>query len=269
MVQSALDFPGELQIRYDDDRDRKQAGQGLQSFPLMNAALRARNLEYWEMSPSEQVAMVFLLEHLRPKIAVEIGTRFGGSLQVLAQFCDKVYSIDIDPDVPKRLAGKFPNVEYLTGRSDDLLPSLFDGLQDTGADLSFVLVDGDHSTDGVRKDIDNVLRFRPTVPLYIVMHDSLNPACRAGLRQAKWDANPFVHAVELDFVAGTVNPAPAFRGQIWGGLALSILLPQKRIGRFEITARSELTLQSVLKQQKSTFLRRVARKVKRTLLGTQ
>ena len=43
--------------------------------------------------------------------------------------CDRVYSIDIDPDVPKRLASKFPNVEFLTGRSDDLLPPLIDRLQ--------------------------------------------------------------------------------------------------------------------------------------------
>jgi len=218
------------------------------------------------MSPSEQVAMVFLLEHLRPKVAIEIGTRFGGSLQVLAQFCDRVYSIDIDPDVPKRLAGKFPNVEYLTGPSDDLLPPLINRLQRERAELSFALIDGDHSTDGVRKDVDNVLRFRPVVPLYIVMHDSLNPACRAGLREAQWAANPVVHAVELDFVAGIVNPAPACRG-IWGGLAVGIALPYERSGRFQITARSELTLQSVLEQQKRTFLRRAAAKVKQTLLG--
>jgi hypothetical protein len=76
--------------------------------------------------------------------------------------------------------------------------------------LSFALVDGDHSTDGVRKDIDNLLRFRPRIPLYIVMHDSLMPECRAGLEQANWAANPHVHAVELDFVSGIVNPALSF-----------------------------------------------------------
>ena len=38
---------------------------------------------YWMMSPAEQAALVFFLEHLRPKVAIEIGTRFGGSLQIL------------------------------------------------------------------------------------------------------------------------------------------------------------------------------------------
>ena len=114
---------------------------------------------------------------------------------------------DIDPEVPRRLEGKYPNVEYLIGTSDQTLPALIDRLQRERAELSFALVDGDHSTDAVRKDIDNLLRFRPTIPFYIVMHDSLPPSCRDGLKQANWAANPHVHAVELDFVSGIVNPA--------------------------------------------------------------
>jgi hypothetical protein len=77
-----------------------------------------------------------------------------------------------------------------------------------------VLVDGDHSAEGVRKDIDHLLRLRPIVPLYVVMHDSFNPGCRRGLREADWAGCPYVHAVELDFVAGSVNPSPAFQGEL-------------------------------------------------------
>jgi hypothetical protein len=62
--QTALDFPGEVTIHYDDDSGLGRAGRGLQSFPLMNVALRVCKLEYWLMSPAEQVALVFLLEHL-------------------------------------------------------------------------------------------------------------------------------------------------------------------------------------------------------------
>jgi hypothetical protein len=135
--------------------------------------------------------------------------------------------------------------------------------------LSFALVDGDHSTDGVRKDIDNLLRFRPRTPLYIVMHDSFMPECRAGLEQANWAANPHVHAVELDFVSGIVNPAPRFRNTLCGGLALGILLPSPRRGRFEITARSQLTIQAALASvnPRRSLLRRAVRKAKRKLMG--
>lgn len=265
-VDDLPDSNGELKVCFQDDPDPEKAGLGLELFPLINRALATGNLQNWMMSPAEKVAMIFLLEQLRPKIAIEIGTRFGGSLQVLAKFCERVYAIDIDPDVPGRLDGKFPNVEYLIGRSDQLLPPLLDRLQQDGAELSFALVDGDHSTDGVRNDIDSLLRFSPTVPFYIIMHDSFNPQCRLGLRQAKWSANPHVHAVELDFVAGTVNCAPAFRDQLWGGLAMGILLPSERRGRFEITARAERTYQAT-SNRPPPLLGRVIGRAKRTLPG--
>jgi hypothetical protein len=243
-ISHSLDETG-LEIAYDDDEDKLKAGLGLESFPLINQALENNGLQYWEMSPSERVALIFLLEYLKPKVAIEIGTRHGGSLQVISHFSGRVYSLDIDPEVPARLKGQFHNVEYLIGPSRQTLPPLLQILQRDHADVGFVLVDGDHSSDGVRNDIDNILQFRPTSPLYIVMHDSFNPGCRLGLRQAKWAANPFVHAVELDFVAGLVQPTPAFRNQLWGGLAMAILLPYERRGRFEITARAELTVQGL------------------------
>jgi cephalosporin hydroxylase len=98
---------------------------------------------------------------LRPKIAIEIGTLFGGTLQAIAKYSERVYSIDIDPAVPERLDGLFPNVKYLTGRSDELLPRLIDDLQSSAAPLTFALVDGDHSAEAVRDDINHLLRFRP------------------------------------------------------------------------------------------------------------
>jgi hypothetical protein len=256
----------DLKVIYADDADPEKAGQGLQCFPLIKKAAGSASLDYWMMQPSEQIGLLFLLDQLRPKVAIEIGTRFGGSLQILARYCEKVYSLDIDPDVPRRLEGKYTNVEYLIGPSHETLPPLIDRLQNEKAELAFALVDGDHSSAGVKADIDNLLKFTPTVPLYIVMHDSFNPACRDGLRKSNWAANPYVHAVELDFIAGLVNPAPTFRHQLWGGLALGILLPQKRSGRFEITGKGEATYSAAMKMyQVRSVLRKGKRTVKRLL----
>jgi hypothetical protein len=155
--------------------------------------------------------------------------------------------------VPQRLEGLFPNVEYVTGPTDETLPPLIDRLQAQGAELSFALVDGDHSSEGVRKDIDNLLRFHPTVPLYIIMHDSFNPECRDGLRRAAWAASPYVHAVELDFIAGNINPTPNFSGQLWGGLALGILLPEPRRNRFEIVERAKRTYEAATEAQQQAW----------------
>jgi Cephalosporin hydroxylase len=251
----------ELKIFYPDDPDPEKAGQGLAFAPLVFRTLESDRLNYWMMSPSEQMAMIYLMEHVRPRVAIEIGTRFGGSLQVLSRHCERVYSLDIDPEVPERLAGRHANVEYLIGPSDRTLPTLVARLQEEGAEVGFVLVDGDHSADGVRKDIDNLLRFKPVVPMYIVMHDSFNPECRRGLREADWAGCPYVHAVELDLVAGCVNPAPAFGDEPWGGLALGVLRPEPRQGRFEITGRAEQTLQYALEFERSRDRRSLPRRV--------
>ena len=99
---------------------------------------------------------------------------------MLARHCGRVYSLDIDPEVRERLKGRFENVEYLIGRSDETLPPLIDRLQREKTEVGFVLIDGDHSTDGVRRDIDNILRYKPSTTLYIIMHDSFNPVVSAG-----------------------------------------------------------------------------------------
>ncbi len=215
----------------------------------------------WQMSPSEQAMVMYLVERLKPRAAIEIGTRFGGSLQVLARHCGRVYSLDIDPEVKQRLQGRFENVEYLIGRSDETLPPLIDRLQRENTAVGFVLIDGDHSTEGVRKDIDNILRYKPVRTLYIIMHDSFNPVVRRGLRAANWAGSPYVHRVELDLVAGAVNSSPTFRGQLWGGLALAVLAPEPRRGALEISAGSQLTYDAAARTFQPNLIRKVSSKI--------
>jgi hypothetical protein len=249
----------DLKIAYSDDPDPDHAGHGMVCFPLVKQTVSPhQNMLSWWMSPAEQSAILFIVEHLRPKLSIEIGTQFGGSLQAIAKYSDHVYSIDSDANIPKQLDGYFQNVEYLTGYSDRLLPQLVDTMQKTHAPLSFVLIDGGHSTDEVRKDINHLLKFHPTSPLYILMHDSFNPDCRKGMRTANWADNPYIHAVELDFVVGIITAPPSHRNQMWGGLALAILLPEERKGRFEITARAELMFQAASRAVFASLPRRAA-----------
>ena len=170
----------DLKVYYADDPDPEKAGQGLALAPQIQVVLGQPELSYWMMSPAEQMAMVYLLEHLRPRVGIEIGTQFGGSLQVLAKYCDRVFSLDIDPDIPRRLAGEHSNVEYVIGPSRETLPPLLQRLSAEKAEIGFILVDGDHSPSEVEADINNILAYRPVVPLYVLMHDSFNPYCRRG-----------------------------------------------------------------------------------------
>jgi hypothetical protein len=182
---------------------------------------------HWQMTRWEKFGFASILEVAKPKLAIEIGTYKGGSLQVISKYADRVYSIDTDPSLRSRL--QLPNVEYLTGDSRQIVPRLLQSLE--GKELGFVLIDGDHSTEGVRADINNVLRYKPTRPVFVVFHDSFNPDCRKGILAADWSDGDFVHYVELDFVPGVYHFEPfdtAPPRSMFGGLCLAIMRPEPR-----------------------------------------
>lgn len=185
----------------------------------------------WLMTDAERSAVHSMLATLKPQVAIEVGVYRAGSLAILAAQCQKVYALDIDLFCEATYASRFPNVEFITGPSQNTLPKLIDRIQNSGEPLGFVLIDANHSEEGVRSDLDNVLRYRPQRPLYIIMHDSFNPGCRRGIKTAIWSSNPHVHMVELDFVVGRfVTQEEDNYRQMWCGLALGVLLPEKRTG---------------------------------------
>lgn len=189
----------------------------------------------WAMRRPERVALIQLLNLVRPPVAIEIGTQRGGSLQVLVPRAGRVYSIDIDPSVAGSLQGRFPDVAFRTGDSATVLPEVLREIEARGEELGFVLIDGDHTGPGVLADIRAVLRHTPRRPVHVLMHDSFNPLCREGMLQAGWRACPHVHHVEIDFVGGiVVEQAPPGRPDLWGGFGLAVLLPERRCGELVI-----------------------------------
>ena len=186
---------------------------------------------HWQMTRCEKFAFASLLAHAKPEVAIEIGTYKGGSLQLVAQSAGKVYSLDINHESQAALKPRFTNVEFLAGDSRKILPSLVDALNSASAPVGFVLIDGDHTTDGVRTDINSVLKIKPVRPVYIVFHDSFHPPCRQGILAANWQECPFVHYVEIDFIPGVFHREAfdtAQAGSMYGGLAVALLLPEER-----------------------------------------
>jgi len=209
----------------------------------------------WLMTDAERGTLRSLLSTLKPQRAIEVGVYRAGSLAILAEFSQKVYALDINPYCETTYAGQFPNVEFITGPSQETLPRLIDRLQETGEGLDFVLIDADHSREGIRRDINNVLRYKPTRPLYMLMHDSFNPGCRGGMKAADWSGNPHVHMVELDFVVGrfvTQEEGDGYR-QMWCGLGLGVLLPEKRAGEVIMRENEALTYRAALRHSVYRF----------------
>ena len=101
----------------------------------------------WHMAPAERLSLIALIDALRPNISIEVGTAQGGSLQVLAEYSKRVYALDLEQ--PQGVT-PFPNVEHITGDSHETLPALLARLER----FDFALIDGDHSCNGVRRDIE-------------------------------------------------------------------------------------------------------------------
>lgn len=203
----------------------------------------------WEMTDAERLALTGLLAELRPECAIEVGVYRAGSLSMLSRFCKKVYALDIDPACAARYQDKYANVEFVTGDSRQTLPGVLSQIEAAREKLAFVLIDADHSREGIRHDINSVLRYTVVQPLYLLMHDSFNPECRRGMKDADWEAQPHVHLVELDFVPGRLVTAeePGSYRQMWCGFALAVLLPETRKGNIVVHENESLMFRTAMR----------------------
>lgn len=233
---------------------------------------------HWQMSNADRLAISGILARQKPCLSIEVGCYKGGSLQVISSYSTKVHSLDIDPGVAA-LGKQFSNVEFHIGSSRETLPELVVHLNRLGQSVEFALVDGDHSSEGVRADINSLLNLNVDRRLVILMHDPFNPDCRHGIRTADWASNPHVHYVELDFTVGNFHsPAhdTATEGSMWGGLACAILEPWERKGDLVIGQRQQAAFEAVYARScyaipAHPLSRRMARQIKskiRNLIGS-
>jgi hypothetical protein len=186
------------------------------------------------MNDSERLALTALLHRHQPRCCIEVGTYQAGSLSLIAQYAKSVFSIDIDATIPERYS-YFENVSFLTGSSDMVLPLLFAELDRQEIAVDLILIDGDHSAHGVKRDLDLVLSYTPKAPLFILMHDCFNPECRRGMLEAKWQASKHLRWIDLDFVPGRlVEHGGGGNGELWGGLGCAYLEPSERTGPLRI-----------------------------------
>src|SRR5690348_6240653 len=63
--------------------------------PLAGGPLPLTHDAGWQMSFGERAALEGVLAQLRPRLAVEIGTAEGGSLERIAAYSEEVHSIDL------------------------------------------------------------------------------------------------------------------------------------------------------------------------------
>lgn len=173
------------------------------------------------MSFGERTVIEGVVAQLQPRLALEIGTAEGGSLERIAAYSERVISFDlVEPD---RAVRSRPNVELRTGDSHVLLPRELERIAKAGEKVDFALVDGDHSADGARRDVEDLLASEALKSSVILAHDSLNQEVRRGLEKVPYGEIEKVAFVDLDFIGGYVPAEQPMRGECWGGLALIVV----------------------------------------------
>ena len=175
----------------------------------------------WQMTLGERAALEGVLARVAPRLAIEIGTAEGGSARCLARHCEEIHSFDLRH--PEGLADELPQVVLHTGDSHVLLPAALERMAVAGRTVDFALVDGDHTTAGVRRDLEDLLASPAVRRTVILAHDAANEEVRAGLEACGLDARPEVAFFDLDFVPGHLSARGDYAGTIWGGLALVVV----------------------------------------------
>jgi len=170
----------------------------------------------WQMSLGERAAIEGVLAQLRPKLAIEIGSAEGAALRRIAAHSEEVHSFDLlAPSLPQP-----DNVRLHTGDSHELLPAFLAEIAGQGRNVDFVMVDGDHTPDGVRQDVEDLLDSRALARTVILIHDTANERVRSGVDSVRFAAWPKVVHVELDWISGKLFAEPALRNELWYGLGL-------------------------------------------------
>lgn len=194
----------------------------------------------WQMSPQERASILLILRRLEySTTAIEIGCYTGGFLRQLVATHQHVFSIDLDHKLIDKNNRNFSLVSWFTGDSKEQIPI---ALTSATLPISFMLIDGDHSYNGVSTDLYKCLEYIPTTECIILVHDSWYGPSRKALLDFPFYNYKHVHFVDLDYCTGT------FANNDWvGGLALIHLLPNPRIGQLEIRQSDQLTYQKVTK----------------------
>ena len=178
----------------------------------------------WQMSRGERAAVRGVLASMRPALAIEIGSAEGACLVELAAGCGIVHSFDLHPPS----VAQPDNVVLHTGDSHALLPELLGSLADSGDNVELVIVDGDHSPEGVRRDLEDLLDSPAVASTVILIHDTANERVRRGVDAVRFGAWPKVDHVELDWVPGRLFAEPALRDELWFGLGLVVVDSARR-----------------------------------------
>jgi len=177
----------------------------------------------WQMGIEERASACYLIDKLPiKKVAIEIGSFEGGFLNILSEKFDKTYSCDMNHDRIDKT--KYNNVEWLLGDSKETIPLLIKKINNSDEEVSFILIDGDHSYNGAKIDLQNVLNIKPKNDMFILLHDSWYPPVREAICSTNFNNNNYVKYINTDYCSAS----SIVKKTMFGGFCLIILSTEIR-----------------------------------------
>jgi len=153
------------------------------------------------MNPGERAFFYYLLQNMNINTSVEIGRYKGGSTIPMAQYSKKCISIDpglfVKEENPEY--ENYSNLEIVMDYSWNVLPDIFI----KNPNINLILVDGDHETDSVIRELNLILQYIPKTYTIILLHDTFYPPIRVAMDSIQWNDYTHVHFVDLDLIQGT------------------------------------------------------------------
>jgi hypothetical protein len=159
----------------------------------------------WMMHPSERFALIGLISIITPRRVLELGCGKGGLTLWLSKLVDEVVTVDLDPEI-QSVCRELKNVTALCMTTKEAT----EGFLTDGVQFDLTIVDADHSTDGVRCDLEKALAFSKV----IVLHDTFYPPCRTGIQQALRGKDVYF---DLELVPGGMQT-----DGLWGGIGIVV-----------------------------------------------
>lgn len=171
------------------------------------------------MTMSERVLLYGLIAGLRPRRCLEIGTFQGGSALIITAALDdlgegKLACVDPEPKVrPEHWSRIAHRATLFAAPSPDVIP---EASRAVGGKFDFALIDGDHRTEGVLRDIEGTLPHLED-HAYLLFHDAHNAETSEGIDRAVRNPRNGLADAGMLSTEKTGDSAP---GVFWGGLRL-------------------------------------------------
>ena len=130
------------------------------------------------------------------------------------------------------------------GKSHDIIHNVIKEIESKNGKLNFILVDGDHSKNGVKKDLECILSHNFKRPLTVILHDSFNPQCRSGMKSVEYKKYNFIEHIDLDYIHGCFSPNKNYK-EMWGGFAIISINPKIKKSSSKINQSQEMLYNTI------------------------